>query len=901
MSELIEVKISNYTLLLPLFPNSTVATIAQAALMEYKSFHIQQKGPSKILFVRDGHGRILSSSLPLPLPTNSTTTNTTNTNNISDAIVSNTKPSASSSSSSTFQMIEVVLEDYQQSDLILIKDIQEVYREWQKWTIQQLFRFIQRLSQQDDDNDNNNGNGNNANVSLKLDNTFFPFLHELTLSQDEEIQQACLIIYRKLLTRFPQKDVIIHAADEIARIFMTTKYASIALYALQSFQSLSPLQLKVFEGLDWIKQLLIPPIEGHLLRFPSETQGEILLAFQYIIGLFPLEEQNELIRILEKCRERCQQQQQKTNEPSPTAGTGGAIEDKKIRLYALEKARKLLEYQEEVEKEEEGGGGAAGGGGGAQFSFANEQEVVSILQGLFAALKNSIQARPKENKEQTTTTGGGAGGGGGGGGAGLASVSTAGRLIQQGLSSPESDLEAVCLSLDCLKAIVFFPQDVSSLVSEALRSAASLIPRHRYRVNGLTGKRLTNIQKIFIIIAKESYRLLFTLSHAAEGRVTGIGGGGGGGGGGGNGAGGSLLEGKWIDIAEKAALLFSLTVVYGMPRGWSNCVLRLESGSLQLSVAVQSPNYRLFMALSYLSHQARKVEVRTRRDASEVLATPSWHGGGGREGEEESTAIASLRDLLSGNKFALLKSLWWWAIGEKSNFLIRRYALNCIAPASVISSIGLFLWKLDPVPRLLEVLTRSCRMACSSYRPTFLQIDKRVFRQFDISLDQPADREDHISDSYSDTDYSSGEDEEEDDENNNNEEGEDEEEVRERMLDIPEETASPYGGGGGDGDEVKLFTSRVKRGKRHHGRRSYERRREVKVDHKVVRLALKTLANLLQQPGAPFNADHRNQLKAYLEHLEIGQDPEGGLQGLALREVVEHDRISAFYYNILIS
>lgn len=633
-------------------------------------------------------------------------------------------------------MIEVVLEDYQQSDLILIQDIHHVYREWQKWTIHQLFTVIQRLSQED--------------PPISPDLTFFPFLYELTLTQDEEIQQGCLTIYRKLLTRFSKKDVIIHAADQIARIFLTTNYASIALEALQSFQSLSPLQLKVFEGLDWIKQLLIP-IEGHLLRFPQETQGEILLSFQYIIGLFPLEEQQELIRILEKCQERCQQKKVRNegnNEPtisssfsfptatataitnldgvnvgattatgatsfSPSSAPSNALqgnnkkwnlgrlqsllfsEDKKIRLYALEKARKLLEYQEDGEKEE-----SAGGLGekeeGTRFSFANEQEVVSLLQGLFAALKNSIQARPKENSNNNNNNNNEQRTGTGGGSAGLASVSTAGRLIQQGLSSPESDLEAVYLSLDCLKAIIFFPQDLP-LVGETLRTAASHIPRY-HRVNGLTGKRLTNIQKIFIIIAKESYRLLFTLSHAAEGRVPGTGGGSRGS----NGAGGSLLEGKWIDIAEKAALLFSLTVVYGMPRGWSNCALRLESGSLQHSVAVQSPNYRLFMALSYLSHQARKVDVRRR--GSEALVTPSWP----REEEEESTAISSLRDLLSGNKFALLKSLWWWAIGEKSNFLIRRYALNCIAPASVISSIGLFLWKLDPVPRLVDVVCHEC-------------------------------------------------------------------------------------------------------------------------------------------------------------------------------------------------
>jgi hypothetical protein len=56
-------------------------------------------------------------------------------------------------------------------------------------------------------------------------------------------------------------------------------------------------------------------------------------------------------------------------------------------------------------------------------------------------------------------------------------------------------------------------------------------------------------------------------------------------------------------------------------------------------------------------------------------------------------------ELLSHNKFMLFRSLWWWSIGERSNFLIRRLSLQCIAQATVMNDFAQFLWKLEPMPK----------------------------------------------------------------------------------------------------------------------------------------------------------------------------------------------------------
>jgi hypothetical protein len=57
-TELIEVKILDFTIVLPLHPSSTINTVTQAALKEYQSFfHVKTRTrPKKILYTKDQRG-----------------------------------------------------------------------------------------------------------------------------------------------------------------------------------------------------------------------------------------------------------------------------------------------------------------------------------------------------------------------------------------------------------------------------------------------------------------------------------------------------------------------------------------------------------------------------------------------------------------------------------------------------------------------------------------------------------------------------------------------------------------------------------------------------------------------------------------------------------------------------
>lgn len=773
--ELIEVKILNYTILLPLQAGATVLSVSTAALNEVKSFNLK-KAPQKVLYVRDDRGRVLSSSLALPLVTGT---------------------------------IEIVVEDYTSNDAVTPAETEKLYREWQLWTISQLKETIQFLSYQD--------------RPTPPDKQLLMLLQEVSQCAHEEVQLSCLSVYRILLTKFPDKTVVMSAAESISKIFLTTSVGKVAVCALECFQHLSPLQLKLFDSVRCMRAML--DIDTHLVRF-ADMHGEIFHAFEHVLALI---DDEELKSILEQSKQRYAEGGmlpsavllEEEKEATPRKHNLGRLqsliqsEDAKIRLYALEKLKKLLRTAHD--RPSSSGDQLSSSFNSlpkpsdsvtdlhVSFSFTSDQEVFGLLQSLLAALKACIKARPapgKPSRERSVPAK-----------TDSEELSMAAKLIQAGLRAPETDLPAVQLILECLQLTVLFPRDVS--ISTDMASSIAQIPRNR-KINALTGLKLTNIQKIFIVIAKESYRLLFTLSHADENK----------------------LDPRLADISERSALFFGLAVICGMPRGWGDCALRLETITVSRSLAVQSPNYRLFMVLSYLSHIAKKVELKGKGPPMPAA-------------EEESAAITALKDLLAGNKFAILKSLWWWSIGERSNFLIRRYALGCIAPATVFSGIASFLWKLDPIPRLLEVLTKACRTR--STHLTFLQTDKRLFRRLEqYGSDEEPDE--HLSDSYSDTDYSS------------------DEEVQEH--------AHPTG--------------------RKDRRRSVQGEHAFKADHKIIRLVLKTMVNLLHAPGAPFNEQNKAQLSTYLQNLEIGVDPERGTPGISLMEIASQDRIASFYCKLLL-
>ncbi|RYH17918.1 hypothetical protein EON65_27950 [archaeon] len=201
MTSLVEVKILNYTIVLPLQEDSTILSIAQAALEEFKGFNLK-KPPQKVLYVRDPKGRILSNHLRFPVE---------NVGNV----------------------LEVIVEDYSSKDALGVEETETLYRSWQLWTLAQLQEHIQLLSFQE--------------VPPTPSTAVLNLLQELSNSGSEVVQQGCLSVYRTLLRKFPHKVLVVSAAQHICRVFSTSSFPEIAVFALESFRDLSPLQLRLFD------------------------------------------------------------------------------------------------------------------------------------------------------------------------------------------------------------------------------------------------------------------------------------------------------------------------------------------------------------------------------------------------------------------------------------------------------------------------------------------------------------------------------------------------------------------------------------------------------------------------------------------------------------------------------
>jgi hypothetical protein len=123
---LIEVKVLDFTILLPITEKSTVGSVTLAALDEYATFNLKS-GPQKvrknnyllsfsnsfsfnickILYTRDLKNRVLSSILLI----------------IEHDIDRN---------------LEVVVENYSDNDLINPTETERLYRGWQSWTLNQV-------------------------------------------------------------------------------------------------------------------------------------------------------------------------------------------------------------------------------------------------------------------------------------------------------------------------------------------------------------------------------------------------------------------------------------------------------------------------------------------------------------------------------------------------------------------------------------------------------------------------------------------------------------------------------------------------------------------------------------------------------------------------------------------
>ena len=239
---LLEVKIRDLTLVLPCDDSSTVASVTTAALHEYHSFKFTTT-PLKVQYTRDSRSRILSGTL---------------------RIVEH----------DVDQNLEVVVENYAASDAMLPADAEQLYREWQAWTALQLKEHIQKLSFQD--------------IPTPPEEAALQLLREISLSPSEEVQQRCVKAFQLLLTKFPQRGLVVESADNICALFERTKYVSVAVSALEAFRGLSPLQLRVFDGARYVRAMF--NVQRALLRFSPQDRGALFRAFEAVSSFLGDEE-----------------------------------------------------------------------------------------------------------------------------------------------------------------------------------------------------------------------------------------------------------------------------------------------------------------------------------------------------------------------------------------------------------------------------------------------------------------------------------------------------------------------------------------------------------------------------------------------------------------------------------
>lgn len=305
------------------------------------------------------------------------------------------------------------------------------------------------------------------------------------------------------------------------------------------------------------------------------------------------------------------------------------------------------------------------------FILKDRHDLENILLCLFRCLKRCIKARSKLNpnprsvkgdddgvktskKQQLETR--------------ETNISTAGRLIEIALNSPETELIAIQLVIDCIWYIVHSP--VSCLSSEQ----HSLNPTQKMMRFKVTGNPLTVIQLIFAVVAKEWQRLLLTLSHAAE----------------------TNNYTNYHDIADKSAYFFLLVTCYGSTEGWAS--INIEAPAICTFLTYHRPCFRSYLALAYMAYLSRYIP----QHPGDSLSDSSERDGG--------LDIAKLKELLVFKNFAITKCLWQWATSsDHFNRKSAVLALDCISSSCVFSEVNTFLLKLDPINRLAAILRYAVR------------------------------------------------------------------------------------------------------------------------------------------------------------------------------------------------
>lgn len=328
------------------------------------------------------------------------------------------------------------------------------------------------------------------------------------------------------------------------------------------------------------------------------------------------------------------------------------------------------------------------------FTFTDGKEVDSIVKCLFRCLKQCIHSRPKRggvavigpaavsekereregDKTQNNHSNGSVVS------RAVTASSTAGRLIQTALQSPLTDEPAVLLIVDCLYQIAHFPADIS--LSAGVQFPPGVLHTHRRKLK-MDGRELSNIQLVFILAAREWYRLLLTLAHADEGS--------------------KLL--RYADLAEKSAYFFVLVVLHGMEKGWREAELTLDASAVLSFLSGKHPSFRSYVGMSYLTSLS-----------TSCFPNSGQHGGGSGSGSsnrlegawsveskqhhKDSLESQVLQNLLMYRSAEVARSLWRWVSeGDHSSRKSMLLALDCLSSCCVFSSFTSIMYKMDPITR----------------------------------------------------------------------------------------------------------------------------------------------------------------------------------------------------------
>lgn len=943
MSSLVEVQVLNHLIVLPCDESTTIADISAAAVAEYRSFNLK-KSPQKVLYTRDSSGRILSGALKIiqnkidskleVVIAEHTSDDHLNPGEvvalyrdwqlwvaaqIQEAIyllsIQETPPHPDPST--LFLLRELCDSPDEKVQLVCVKILKTVLTKFsQKQLVVDAAEGISKLFM----------HTSHADVAVAAIESFKGLspLQAKVFNSAKCVRE--MLDVQTALVRFStdKQSKLFGAFETVSGIIGDQELNSVLNRTDEGFaekqttgatlQSFPPNQkTKRVNFLDEVENETFQPAVADMQQALPQTASAQLCAEP--VAAFTATTKRINLKRLESLL---------------------SSDDPKVRLFALEKLCKLLSRASTAHSanmvtpaavttkaqsgtvvmtdtfSEEARDAAT-----AQeylFTFTDGKEVESIVKCLFRCLKQCIHSRPKRgaapqrseadaagepvvclpvekdsshNASQRTAT----------------ASSTAGRLIQTALHSPQTDEAAVLLIIDCLFQIAHFPADISLSVGAQFPPGVLHTHRRKLRMNG---RELSNIQLVFILASREWYRLLLTLAHADEGS--------------------KLL--RYADMAEKCAYFFVLVVLHGMEKGWREAELNLEGSALLAFLAGKQPSFRSYLGLSYLTSLSTScLPDHHQQQHGRVEGAWSMES---KQYNKESLESQVLQDLLLYRSAEVTRCLWRWVSeGTHSTRKSMLLALDCLSSCCAFSSFTAIMYKLDPITRYALIVMDHIIITffeffhtlhtVSWYRlAALLQLAVRdedaERREFAVGMDIASRSQDRgarparhalTAGMDSDADWDCGKDKFKvpvvpDD-------ASDDEGVGSPTLD----NMSFPGYGFGDAqspavpvaaEENALSRLMNRKGGINAAAAAVATKAGtaafVYPDVPLIRLILKIMANLLNTSNSAsvYGEDFRGELANWLLEVDIG--PEGSTEGrVKLRRIAKRDQIVMFYFN----